>query len=249
MQAYLSPIGSDAEDLRRIVIEDSIGVYRDGNDVIAQVGNQTLDLGISDPTVSRAKDGSPPIEFDLSDGRVVVKNTGNTNGVTIDTGIRSISIEDGSAHEVTQDCTVEAGFNTELQLSIENEEREEKRDTLTVDELQDKLGIEEEHGVISGVEPAAYVQSVTTNLRREAQREDTNECLKFANELGDFVEQRPVDDDAYDAIRSELNAITNGLERKVTQDTLKGSGLDEEWQDRIERVTHRVENMYARADL
>lgn len=249
MQAYLSPIGSDADDLRRIVIDDSIGVYRDGNDIVATVEDQTLDLGVRDPTVSRMKDGSPPIQFDLNDERVLVRNAGNTNGVTIDTGIRSMSVEPGSRCEVTQDCTIEAGFNTELQLSIEKEEAEEKRDTLTVEELQDKLGIEENRGVISGVEPAAYVQSVTTNLRREAQREATNECLKFANELDDFVEQRPLEDDAYDEIQNELSAITNGLERKMTRDTLKGSGLDEEWQERIERVTHRVENMYARADL
>jgi hypothetical protein len=249
MEAYLSPIGSDADDLRRIVIEDSIGVYRDGNDIVATVEGQSLDLGIRDPTVSRRKDGSSPVQFFLQNGQAVIKNAGNTNGVTIDTGIRTISVDSGATRSLVQDCTVEIGFNTKLQLSIEKEDATDRRNTLSVQELQEKLGIEEQDGVISGVDPAAHVRSVTTNLRREAQREATNECLKFANELDDFVEQRPTKDDAYDEIQSELSKIVNGLERKLRRESLKGTGLDAEWQERIERVTQRIENMYARADV
>jgi hypothetical protein len=248
MEAYLSPIGSDADDLRRIVIEDSIGVYRDGNDVVARIEDQTLDLGIRDPTVSRMKNGSPPVNFYLRNGQAVVENAGNTNGVTIDTGIRTISVDSGASRSLVQDCTIELGFNTKLQLSIEKEDTTERRNTLSVQELQEKLGIEEQDGVISGVDPAAHVRSVTTNLRREAQREATNECLKFANELDDFVEQRPVEDDAYDELQSELTKVVNGLERKLRRESLKGTGLDQEWQERIERVTQRIEDMYARAD-
>lgn len=249
MEAYLSPIGSDADDLRRIVIEDSIGVYRDGNDVVATVKGEPLNLGIRDPTVSRIKNGSPPVRFYLRDGDAVVENAGNTNGVTIDTGVRTISVESGATRSLAQDCTIEIGFNTKLQLSIEKEEVTERRNTLSIQELQEKLGIEEQGGVISGVDPAAHVQSVTTNLRREARREETNECLKFANELADFVEQRPVEDDAYDEVQSELGKVVNGLERKLTRRSLKGTGLDEKWQNRIEHVTERIENMYARADV
>jgi len=249
MQAYLSPIGGETEDLRRIVIEDSIGVYRDGTDVVATVEDRTLDLGLSDPTVSRMKDGLAPIQFHLRGRQVVIRNAGNTNRLTVDTGVRSMSVEDGSSCEVMHDCTIKAGFNTELQLSIERERVGKRRGTLSLQELQEKLGIEENRGVISGVNPAAHVKAVNTNLRREAQQGATNECLKFANELADFLEQRPVEDDAYDDLRSDLDKITDGLERKVTRDSLKGSGLDEEWQDLIERVSHRVEKMYAQADL
>jgi len=178
-------------------------------------------------------------------GAVAITNAGNTNGLTVDTGVERISIEEGSTREFIQDCTLEVGFNAEFQLSIEADDER----TLSVDELQEKLDIEQERGVIEGVDPAAYVGSVASNLRREAEREATNECLKFANELVDFVEQRPLEDDVHEDIQDELDAISNGLERKVTHDSLKGSGLDEEWKDRIDRVTHRVENMYARGEF
>jgi cell fate (sporulation/competence/biofilm development) regulator YmcA (YheA/YmcA/DUF963 family) len=246
MQVYLSPIGGETDDLRRIVVKDQVGVYRDERDVYASVEGRTVDLGISDPTVSRMKNGAAPVQFELTDSGVVVRNAGNTNGVTVITGISETSVAPGTEETLSQDGTIKLGFNTELQLSIEEEEA--RSDTLSLSELQRRLGIEENRGVISGVDPAAHVQSVATNLRREASREATNECLKFANELADFVEQRPVDDDAYEDVQATLETITDGLERKVTTDSLKGSGLDEEWQGRIERVTHRVENMYARAD-
>jgi hypothetical protein len=245
MQAYVSPIGAGDDDVKRIAVEERVGIYRDGRKIVAGVGSNTVDLGISDVTVSREKDAGAPVQLEPRNGAVAITNAGNTNGLTVDTGVERISIEEGSTREFIQDCTLEVGFNAEFQLSIEADDER----TLSVDELQEKLDIEQERGVIEGVDPAAYVGSVASNLRREAEREATNECLKFANELVDFVEQRPLEDDVHEDIQDELDAISNGLERKVTHDSLKGSGLDEEWKDRIDRVTHRVENMYARGEF
>jgi hypothetical protein len=240
MEAYLSPVDSEAGDVRRIVIDGPTGLYRSGYDVVAETPDQMLELGVRDVTVSRKGDNGAPVEFAPSRNGVDVRNEGSTNPVVLSQGVenREIEIAAGEERYVDEECLVSLGVNTELHLGFDRNE------TLSVDELKDQLGLEQQGSLVSGVDPALYAQSLADNLL-QARHESANECLQYANELNTFLLEHPVEDGAYEDVCEELERTTRRLETKVSNDL---GGLDAEWDERIERLAHRVERVYARGN-
>lgn len=247
MRSYLAPKrdAADAESVRRVPIEGPVGVYRrEGNDyaVVAESPETTVALGIRDAAVSRKRDGEPPVEFVPNGQAIRIHNRSSRNPISVATGAGELILSEGESERVRDDCTVELGIATELRVSVER-----NRDTLSKDELDDLLGMQQRRGgaVMEGVSPAAHVRAVAENLRK-ASDESVAECRKFATELQNFVADHPVEDPDYDDVSEALDQIVERLEAKSTG-PLRGSGLDEQWRDELEVLADRVEKLYNRS--
>jgi hypothetical protein len=239
MKAYLAPIDDDAEDVRRVVIDDPVGIYRSGYDVKVETGGQTIDLDVQDSAVSRKRDHGPPVVIVREGGSVTVRNVDSTNRVLVDDGRREHRVEKGESRRVTSDSRLTLGTNTEIQVSFE------RSNTLSQSELEDELGLEQEGALMSGVDPALYAQSLADNLLKACD-ESANECLQYANELQAFLIETPVDDGRHGDVSEDVERIVDRLQTKVETESLRGSGIDEQWRERIERTVHKVERLYAR---
>lgn len=245
MRAYLTPLWQTDDTLRRIDIprEHSVGVYRsgDGYDLYADKLDGTQELGIRDPTVSSKKGGSPPVKFQLVGDGVEIRNHSEaTNAITVLAGREGVKIPPGDRMRVTDSGKVEIGFNASVRLTIES------RKTLGPDEIEELIESVQppKNGRSDRPTHAAYARSVATNLRK-ASSEAPNECLKFATDLHNFLKENPVDADEYEHVTTELDRLVHKLETKVSADALDGSSLDDEQQDRIDRIAHRVTTIYA----
>jgi hypothetical protein len=75
----------------------------------------------------------------------------------------------------------------------------------------------------------------------QAAREGSEECLGRAEEVSEFVHENPVDDDAYDSVQDDIDALVEQLQVVPT-----GDNLDADRQERVERLAGRVERLYAR---
>ena len=240
MRAYLTPLWQTDDTVRRIEIpeSDAVGVYRgtDGYELYADEPNTTRELSIRDPTVSRKKGGEPPAMFRaVTDGVEIRNHSRATNEIAIQTVNRELSIAPGEKVRVTESGKIELGFNASVRLTIE------RNRTLTGDELRELVGANS-----GSVTHAAYARSVATNLRK-ASTEAPNECLKFATDLHNFLMENPVEAEEYDRITTELNKLVEKLETTVSANALDGSSLNDEQQDRIDRIAHHVTTIYARS--
>lgn len=92
-------------------------------------------------------------------------------------------------------------------------------------------------------ESDAYLAvSLAEHLEAAASR-SPNACRKRLEELRSFVEESPVDDDAYAEISSELSEQLRQLESRPSgMET-----LDPERRDRIEKLAERVRRLYLRS--
>jgi hypothetical protein len=122
MWGYLSLAGAD--DPKEIPVEEPVGLYRiedRDQQVFAEVDGDPIPLGVSDPTVSRKKDGAPVV-VDPREEFVVVRNAGNHNTVRIDekaTGGVDAEIDEGGVARLRRDATIEIGYQTTLELVVE----------------------------------------------------------------------------------------------------------------------------------
>lgn len=242
MQGYIAPVTGTSDTVRRILLEEPIGIFRSDDEVLAMTPHGEVDIGIRDMTVSRQSDGQPPVEFIPKSDAIEILNRSNSNTVTVDTGVLKHELEAGQTSRVKQDATVDVGYNTSLRVTVE---REHTHKTLTKDELADLgLRITESSSLMEGVAPASYVQSVADNLRK-ARSESPNECLKYATELHTFVTEHPIENSTHNALRDDLGRIVDRLNQKVSSSALRGTDLDEEWIDEIDRIAHRAERLYS----
>lgn len=246
MKSYLTPKrdATHAETVRRIPINGPVGLYRldDGShDVIAETDNETIELGVRDAAVSRKKGGSAPVEL-LPDARGIrVRNQNSKNPVSVKTNLREQQLAEGENTVIKDDCIIELGITTEIRATVERD-----GNTLSKEELKEKLGMEQEGDVMQGVSPTAHARAIAVNLRK-ATNESVPECRKYATELKNFVAEHEVEDPDYEPVLDELQQVTKRLENK-SSGALRGSGIDEEWNEEIDLLADRVEKLYGRAD-
>jgi hypothetical protein len=247
MRAYLTPLWQTDDAIRRIelVEGDRIGVYRgsDGLTLYAETPDGSVDLGVQDPTVSRKKGGEPPVAFRSVDRAVEVSNHQSaTNDLTVRTGLGEGSVSPGEVERISDSCEVDIGFNATVRLTIESDESR----TLDVEEVERLVAASPSTVAGSddgGISRAAYVDSVATNLRK-ASSDGPNECLKYANDLHNFVRENPLDVAGYEATAAELERLVEKLETKVSADALRSGTLDEEQRDQVDRIAHRTSALY-----
>jgi hypothetical protein len=122
MRGYLSLAGRSVE----IPVESTTEVYRDPDDsqeILVETGDDVRSLGISDPTVSRKKDESAPVQFVPQSEAIEIQNRGNSNGVTLDPNGKDVEIGDGYSRRVQHATAVQIGYHTTLELTVEREAR------------------------------------------------------------------------------------------------------------------------------
>lgn len=125
MRGYLTVPGSESVDIR---VDSPVEVYwdqEDGQTIRAPKGQQEFDLGISDITVSRHKNGHPPAVINPQPSCLEVVNRGNTNGVTVVAGDTENELETGHLQRVRRDATVSLGYQTDIRLEIKEDPRTE----------------------------------------------------------------------------------------------------------------------------
>jgi len=84
------------------------------------------------------------------------------------------------------------------------------------------------------------VVSLAEHLQNAAT-ESTEACRKRAAELRDYVADHPVEDDAYDSVRDDLDALVEQLAVVPT-----GGELDDERRERVDRIAERAKRLYQR---
>jgi hypothetical protein len=241
MNAYLAPIDDEADDVRRVVIDDPVGIYRSGYDVMVETDDQTIDLDVQDSAVSRKREDRSPVLVERDGGSVTIRNVDSTNRVLVDDGRREHRVEKGESRRVTSDSRLTLGTSTDIQVWFD------RSNTLSQSDLEDELGLEQDGALISGVDPALYAQSLTDNLTKACD-ESPNKCLQYANELHAFLMETPVDDERHADVSADVNRIIERLEAKVESGALQGSGIDDQWRNRIERTAHEIKRLYARGE-
>lgn len=128
MRGYLSLAGTD--DPTEIPVEDRVGLYRiqeRNQQVFAEVADDLIPLGVSDPTVSRKKDAAPVVIV-ARDEFLEVRNNGNHNPVRVDekaTDALDQEVAEGTVATLKRDATVEIGYQTKLNLVVERSPRKE----------------------------------------------------------------------------------------------------------------------------
>jgi len=249
MRGYLTPIVASDDTVSRIAVEEPVAIYRADDDtyrVLVETGGEAVALNVRDVTVSRNKE-SIPIEVVPERDAIAIHNHANSNPITVESGYKESELDAGDTERVSQDSTLLAGHNTKLRLTVKRER--EKGQTLSIKELQEIIDSEESGSVIDGVDPAVYASSLAENLRK-AGNESANECLKIATDVENLVEGQPVDDEGYEATRERVAEFRASLESRVNQSTLRSVDIteNEEWQERIDRIAHRIERLYARGE-
>jgi ubiquinone biosynthesis protein UbiJ len=85
-------------------------------------------------------------------------------------------------------------------------------------------------------------ESLAEHLEQSAH-EGSEECLQRAEEVSEFVQENPVDDDAYGSVCEDIDALVEQLQVVPT-----GDDLDADRQERVERLAGRVERLYTRGE-
>ncbi|MFC7174584.1 hypothetical protein ACFQL0_16950 [Haloplanus litoreus] len=88
----------------------------------------------------------------------------------------------------------------------------------------------------------AYLAVSLTEHLAAARSEGADACLGRAEELHDFVDEHPVDDDAYGEVRDDLSSLVDQL--SVVADGQ--SDLGEERRAQVQRVADRTKRLYLR---
>lgn len=128
MRGYMSL--ANADNPKEIPVEDRVGLYRiqeRNQRVFAEVNDNVIPVGVSDPTVSRKKD-SAPVEIVPRDEFIEVRNNGSHNPVTVDenaTDGADRTVEEGAVATLQRDATVEIGYQTALKLVVERSRKKE----------------------------------------------------------------------------------------------------------------------------
>ena len=246
MKRYLTPKrdASDAQSVRRVPVEGPVEIYRldDGtNSVVAETTKEVIDLGVRDAAVSRKKGGPAPVEIHPDSRGIRVHNRSSTNPVSVQETFGEQNLEQGESVTVPDDCIIELGFSTGIRTTVERD-----RDTLSKEELREKLNIEQKGDSLQGVSPSIHAQMTATALRK-ASEESVTECRKVLTEMENFVAEYSVDDSDYDDLVTAVEQTASRLKNRADNDLLDGSALDEEWKDELDLLANRVEQLYGRA--
>lgn len=123
MRAYLTVPDTDSGQL---VVDSRVELYRDperSHSVCARREGKTHDLGVSDGTVSRRKDGTPPVVIEPRESYIEVHNRRNSNGITVKRDDGQTELPKGRTETVSDTARIELGYRTTLVMRVEKEAR------------------------------------------------------------------------------------------------------------------------------
>jgi len=187
----------------KVPIESRTEVYRDPNgtqQVLAATTEQTHELGVSDPTVSRRKNGQAPIEIVARDDCLEIRNERNTNGVTVRTKGDEVQLEKGYVERIRRDASVEIGYQTELRVTVERDARVEVHggDYVAGDKREENTVIED--SVVNrsnvGTDPSSpETRTGPTPTKKESSTTIEDSVVNRSNVGGDPGGPRETDSD------------------------------------------------------
>lgn len=132
-------------------------------------------------------------------------------------------------------------FETVAEEATYSAEREAARRGLS--ELPDEGTAGDSTSTGAGVESGdAYLAVSLAEHLAAARSKGADACLGRAEELHDFVDGHPVDDDAYGEVRDDLSSLVEQL--SVVADAQ--ADLGEERQAQVQRVADRTKRLYLR---
>ena len=125
MRGYLSAVhgGGGA-----VVIDERVAVFRnpgDDHEIVARKTGEKLPLGISDVTVSRPKEGTPPVVFEPRQSCIEIRNRRNANAVTVICESGRQTVERGRTERISDSAKVEVGYQAEFHLRVKQEAKRE----------------------------------------------------------------------------------------------------------------------------
>lgn len=126
MRGYVSV---DSAEKGQIPVESRTEIYRDPGDterILAETDGERIPLGVADVTVSRKKGSTAPVVIEPRDGKIEVRNNGNSNGVTVVSQGIERDVPEGHVETLDSDATIAIGYQTELQLRAEREAKVEQ---------------------------------------------------------------------------------------------------------------------------
>lgn len=243
MKRYLIPIqeASQAETIERIPVDDSpVGIYRKDNnnfDVVAEADGRIYDFGVRDAGVSRKSNGEAPVQLTASPHGINVENLTSTNPITINTNPGQTELAKGDSIEITDDCVFELGIGVKIRANVRG----------SVDESESaEVVTKEATETQESPEITAYVQTAGELIRKEAQKEAVIECHTHIQTLYDTIIECPINDQAYEEVKSDMNQILSRLDSKITNPAGSETDIADELQHEIVSLTNRVESLYAR---
>lgn len=92
----------------------------------------------------------------------------------------------------------------------------------------------------AGDETIAYLGQSLADHLDTAARESAEDCRERAEELREFLEEHPVEDEAYEDVREETGDLLDALA------VVSGDQLADDRIERVERLAARVERLYRR---
>lgn len=125
MKGYLSPADDES---RTVSIDGRVSLYRDpdrGQEVVVETARGVTSLGVADVTVSRKKGDRGPVVIEPQAECIEVRNEGNANGVVVDPAGEGREVEEGFSARLSRDTRLKLGYQTEVELTVEREAREE----------------------------------------------------------------------------------------------------------------------------
>jgi hypothetical protein len=152
MRAYLTVPDTDAGQL---VVDSRVELYRDperSHSVCARREGETHELGVSDGTVSRRKDGTPPVVIEPRESHIEVHNRRNSNGVTVECDDGRTELPKGRTETVSETAWIELGYRTRLVMRVKKEARINVEGPVSGDVVAgDQTNIDERTQVVDSV--------------------------------------------------------------------------------------------------
>lgn len=152
MRAYLTVPDTDAGQL---VVDSRVELYRDpeqSHSVCARRDGETHELGVSDGTVSRRKDGTPPVVIEPRESHIEVHNRRNSNGVTVECDDGRTELPKGRTETVSETAWIELGYRTTLVMRVKKEARINVEGPVSGDVVTgDQTNIDERTQVVDSV--------------------------------------------------------------------------------------------------
>lgn len=122
MRGYLSVLGVDSGAIR---VDSRVAIYRDpeedSQEIIARKPGKTHRVDVRDVTVSRLKNGTPPVIIEPRQSCIEICNRCNTNGVTVVCDDDERNLSEGRLIRVEDTSTITVGYQTEFRLTVKEE--------------------------------------------------------------------------------------------------------------------------------
>jgi|APHM01.1.fsa_nt_gi hypothetical protein len=125
MRGYLTVLG---EDSGRLTVDSRVELYRDpegSHRVYARKEGGKHDLGISDVTVSRLQNETPPVAIESRQSCIEIHNRRNSNGVTVTSDGGEVELAKGETKLIKNTVTIDIGYQTTLHMKVEREAKQE----------------------------------------------------------------------------------------------------------------------------